>query len=344
MSALETLAPVTIFRDYAASEKHEELWTLCALAPRIRAVTAPQKSRLPWLKLARFGDLRSDKKSLRHDANVLAVTGIEADYDGGKIAFDAALELLEKQGIAALTYTSPSHAEDAPRWRILCPFSEEVAPDKRRQLLGRLNGLFGGIFSRESWALSQSYYFGSVNHNPSHRAELIDGTPIDQHDDLDAIWTGPGNAQSERGAPDGEGSGDEREIAELVQRALTGAELHTALLPLAARLIARNVPAAATAEILRGVMLAWPESARNKRWRARYAEIGRLVESAVGKYGAAAEQRRQSHRELSRLGCRLVRDGVPSSEILRRLDSINAELVACVIDSRFNVRIDGSAT
>ena len=33
-----------------------------ALAGRIRVVTAPSKARLPWLKLARFGDTRTDKR------------------------------------------------------------------------------------------------------------------------------------------------------------------------------------------------------------------------------------------------------------------------------------------
>ena len=105
------------------------------------------------------------------------------------------------------------------------------------------------------WTLSQSYYFGSVNHNPAHRVALIDGTPIHQHDDLDAIWIGPGNADA-AGTPDE--PGDEREIAELVRRVLTGEEIHTTLCPLAARLIGRSVPPETTAEILRGIMLSYP--------------------------------------------------------------------------------------
>jgi hypothetical protein len=41
-------------------------------------------------------------------------------------------------------------------------------------------------FTIESWTLSQSYYFGSVNQNPSHRVEIITGTPIDLMVELDA--------------------------------------------------------------------------------------------------------------------------------------------------------------
>jgi hypothetical protein len=73
---------------------------------------------------------------------------------------------------------------------VLCPLSQEYPPDRRDVFLARLNGLFGGIFSRESWTLSQSYYFGSVKQNPSHRVAVLAGKPIDQADELDAIAIG----------------------------------------------------------------------------------------------------------------------------------------------------------
>ena len=73
---------------------------------------------------------------------------------------------------------------------MLCPLSQEYPPDRRDAFLARLNGLFGGIFSRESWTLSQSYYFGSVNSNPSHRVAVLAGKPIDQAVELDATAIG----------------------------------------------------------------------------------------------------------------------------------------------------------
>ncbi|MFL5255854.1 MAG: hypothetical protein ACJ8AI_23740, partial [Rhodopila sp.] len=88
-------------------------------------------------------------------------------------------------GVAGMLYTSPSHSEDAPRWRILCPVSADRAPDRREPLLARLNGVLGGVLAPESFTLSQSYYFGSVNSNPSHRVELIDGAYLDERNDLD---------------------------------------------------------------------------------------------------------------------------------------------------------------
>jgi len=187
---------VTMFKNYAAAMRHEEPWHLRTLAERIRATTASKKEVLPWLKLARFGDNRTDKGSLRHDANVLAITGIEADYDAEQMPVSDAVEKLEKAGILSMAYTSPSHTEAKPRWRVICPTSCELPPAQRDKLMGRLNGLFGGVFSCESWTLSQSYYYGSVSHNPAHRVELIDGTPIDEHDELDEIWKGKPHTSS----------------------------------------------------------------------------------------------------------------------------------------------------
>jgi hypothetical protein len=153
-----------ILPGYAAATKHEEALHLPDLADRIATTTAASKTTLPWLKLARFGDHRTDANSLRHNANVLTITGIEADYDGERVPFDDGRAILRKAGVAAIVYTSPSHTEDAPRWRVL--LSAECPAARRDAFMARLNGLFSGIFSNESWTLSQSYYYSSVNRSP----------------------------------------------------------------------------------------------------------------------------------------------------------------------------------
>src|SRR5438067_12218471 len=129
------------------------------LAELIRTTTTPEKARLPWLKLARFGNARSEKGSLSNDRNVIAVCGIEADYDGEKIMFAEAVEILQNAGVEAIVYTSPSHTDAAPRWRILCVFSCALSPDRRQHMLGRLNGLFRGVLAEECWTLSQAVRF-----------------------------------------------------------------------------------------------------------------------------------------------------------------------------------------
>jgi hypothetical protein len=186
---------ITFFSDAFARLKREERLTADQLKQRIALVSQPEKARLPWLKCARFGDRRSDKDSLRHDGNVDAITGIEGDYDatpnnGRLISFEEALARIRNAGINAIVYTSPSFTEDLQKYRVLCPMSAEHPPEDRDRYMARLNGLFDGEFAAESWVLSQSYYYGAVNHNPSHRIEVIDGICIDRADHLDATAIG----------------------------------------------------------------------------------------------------------------------------------------------------------
>jgi len=176
---------VTFFSSFGATKKREIETTIDALAPRIRAAGALTKGALPWLKLARFGDHRTEKNSLRNNDNVVFVSGIEADYDHGITTVDDALTILRNARICAMVYTSPSHSEDEHRWRVLCPLSVDHAPADRFNLLARLNGLFQGSLSGESFTLSQSYYFGRVKDNPSHRVDLVEGDYLDLRVDLD---------------------------------------------------------------------------------------------------------------------------------------------------------------
>ena len=153
------------------------------------------------MKLARFGDIRTASRSLRHNSNVLAVTGAAGDYDGGKIPVAEAVEKLTLAGVLAIVHTSPSHTEDTPRWRVICPFSTELSPERHAKMVSRINGLLGGILAGESWTLSQAYYYGGVRANPSHEVHLVDGTPIDLIDELEASETGKPNASTPAAQP-----------------------------------------------------------------------------------------------------------------------------------------------
>ncbi|MFT4913332.1 MAG: hypothetical protein ACI9YM_001929 [Brevundimonas sp.] len=155
------------------------------LAGLIKSTTAAEKSRLPWLKLASFGDVATDKGALRHDANLIAVHGIEGDYDAGQVSVGDAVARLNAAGLAALVYTTPSHTADVPRWRVLCPTSADIAPGDREALCERLNGALGGILAPESFTRSQAYYFGGVGTLPEIR--LVDGRTIDLATELPRI-------------------------------------------------------------------------------------------------------------------------------------------------------------
>jgi putative DNA primase/helicase len=185
---------ITLFDNYAARTKREECVTPAALIDVIRNTAAPSKDALPWLKLARFGDNPSKNGCLRYNSNVIEITGLEGDYDGEVITMARATEILEKVGIEAIVYPSPSWALDKPRWRILCPFSRSLPPSERDRMMGRLEGSFRqslgltAVFADESWPLSQSFYFGYVTNGVSPpEPEYVEGIPIDLLDKLDAL-------------------------------------------------------------------------------------------------------------------------------------------------------------
>ena len=279
---------VTIFGDHAAQDKRQESLTTEGLAELIRATSAPEKARLPWLKLARFGNARTPKGSLRHDRNVIACSGLEADYDGGKIGFAEAVETIEKAGIQAIVYTTPSHSDQAPRWRVLCPFSCELAPDRREPMMGRLNGIFRGCFTCESWTLSQAYYYGSVNNNPMHRVGVIEATPIDQLDELDKISRGKPDTIDKRGNGNGHFESGPVDEDALLAAIVNGESYRTSCTRLVGKWAQQGVPFLDTQKRLCAAFDEVAAVDRDGRWRRRRADVPRIVR---GIYGREAEQR-----------------------------------------------------
>jgi hypothetical protein len=176
--------------------------SLADLRDMTLTTVAANKQDLPWLKLAKFGDKRSKKDSLRNDNNVEVIVGIETDYDGETVAFDEAVAIVRRSRLNALLYTSPSHTAAAPRWRAILPTSRPLPPEERSHLVARVNGIFGGILSNESFTLSQSYYYGHIRGNGDHRAEIVAGDFVDLRDDLDAGACG--KRQNDSAASDGD--------------------------------------------------------------------------------------------------------------------------------------------
>jgi hypothetical protein len=275
---------VTFFSDFAAREKRQEVLSLGAMAELARTTTATSKAELPWWKLARFGNWATPRGSLRHDRNVLCVSGVEGDYDGEVVAFDEAVERLAKAGLAGLVYTSPSHSPARPRWRVLCPTSRELPKDDRFRLVSRLNGVLGGVLGVESWTLSQSYYYGSVGNNPAHWVEVIDGEFIDRLHELDLIARGKPATKAGNGHPNAPGPIDEKALLEQIR---TGESYHPAAMRLIGSWALHGVPLMeAEARLVDAFEGVFPAD-RDDRWRARYASIPTMLSYA---YPKQAEQ------------------------------------------------------
>jgi hypothetical protein len=189
-SVLDRPLTLTTFPDELARTKAEETISLRDFACRVHRPIARAKGQLPLLKLARFGDIPTPKGTLRNNANVLAVDGIEGDYDGEVIGIAEAAALLKAADIAAVLYSSPSHTPNKPRWRVLCPLSTTAAPEERERLCARLNSALGGLLSGETFTLSQSYYFGLVDGASAPVVTVVDGRGLDAAAELDASAIG----------------------------------------------------------------------------------------------------------------------------------------------------------
>ena len=175
---------MTRFEDETAQTKRKGEHTLPKWRDHIFETTAVSKDKTPWLKLAAFGDDRSGAGCQRTNGNVTEITGVECDYDDEVVSFDEAVEAMRAAGVRCLLYTSASHSPKTPRWRILAPLSKHYPPASRAPMVGRLNGLFDGYLAPESFVLSTSYHYGSVNNNPHHQAIVLDGQFLDLMDGL----------------------------------------------------------------------------------------------------------------------------------------------------------------
>jgi len=175
---------LTMFKNETGSPRYKAELTLPEWRDKILTADADVKNKLLWLKGAHFGDIKSKNGSYRTNLNVESFSAIVVEYDGGEISVDDGVAILAKAGVRSLIYTSPSHSIDKPRWRIVLPLSYNAAKTRHDILVATVNGLFDGKLAPESFTLSQSYYFGSVNHNPDHRCEIVDGKFLDMADKL----------------------------------------------------------------------------------------------------------------------------------------------------------------
>jgi hypothetical protein len=194
---------VTFFPNKLAQSQNRIDLTLPQLAEQIRLKTGPSKEKLPWLKLAVFGEKRSERNCLRTNANTQQITGIEVEHDKGEIAFDTAIAVLRTAGLRALITHRPA----------TCPLPRNAGAScchcrtsSRRTLAvcwsRASTGCLAASLRPKSFNLSLAYLYGSVNGNPAHRVEVIDGDFIDLRSDLDQGAMGKGVSPDRKQAPE----------------------------------------------------------------------------------------------------------------------------------------------
>jgi hypothetical protein len=290
--ALDRPIAVTVFPDLSGRVKHEIRMTPRELARHIETTVAPEKHKLLLIKLATFGDRRTGKGSLRHDDNLLEVHGIEADYDGQVMTPEDMAESLRQNDVAALVYTSPSHTDDHPRFRVLAPFDKPLPPPFRVTALNRLQGLINCDFGPESWVLSQAYFIGSVAGTPPPRVWLVDSSrTIDQATDLDAAARGKPSKGNGAPAQCGSaplftidaGNANSANVVAEMEAIRTGCGSHDALVRLAGRWAAAGMGADDIAAVLRTALLARDPAGRDANWQTALDDLLRLAEWVVAK-------------------------------------------------------------
>jgi hypothetical protein len=289
---------ITLFPNQYASSMRFASTTLRELGDRIQRTSARSKESLPFVKFAHFGNERSNADCLRHDHNVISINGCELDYDEKKVPFETAVDIAKKANLHCLIYTSASHTEDKPKWRIVCRASEaaegdtDYLRDTRAKWAARVNGIYGGIFAPESFVLSQSYYFGSVKGNPPPRVAIVEGDYIDRRPDLDANALGKDRKPANAG-PDHFTEHAEQTLhvkasySELLGPILSGDNYNQKLIRFVSKLAAAGTDENSIVDLAQGVM-ELSKGPRDARWQDRFDDIPRYVASAVKKFSPEA--------------------------------------------------------
>lgn len=123
-AAADLPVTVTTFKSRSGQSLRRRTMTLRELSQWVTEPAADDKARLPLLKLAMFGNRRTPLRmqrgkrignSLRHNANVLTVSGCELDYDAGTMTPAEAARAFTEAGVVALIYTTPSHGQPPAR-------------------------------------------------------------------------------------------------------------------------------------------------------------------------------------------------------------------------------------
>lgn len=86
-----------------------------------------------------FATFDEPRRLARH---VTGITALALDVDGGAIIVDAYRKLLEL-GLAGVIWTTHSHTEAAPRFRVVCPLDRPMNPKALRVALAALGDALG---------------------------------------------------------------------------------------------------------------------------------------------------------------------------------------------------------
>lgn len=102
-------------------------------------------------------------------------TLVVGEHDAGTVSVDEAIARLQKAGVAAFLYTSPSHTPGTPRWRVVAPLQAPCGPEAYPEYLDLLNGALGGCLAPESADRRRRWFYGRVEGAAEYRVEVAKG-------------------------------------------------------------------------------------------------------------------------------------------------------------------------
>ncbi|MGP5563690.1 DNA primase family protein [Vreelandella alkaliphila] len=239
---------ITLWTDVKGTAKKDMEMSWPQFGEWLSALPPAQvKDNCKLIKLARFGGDRTEKRSLRHDANVVEVTGIEGDYDDEVMTPEEAIAKLEAAGLRATVAPTFTSTPDTPRWRVLTPLMEAVSPSERLKYLEALNGILGGVLAKESATLSQSYYVGvpsgadyTVKHTfgDPREGSTLDG--LEMMDGIDHLRV-PVGKKKDKATSSGDGEAfDDSTFDDWVQDLVSCDSIHPALVRIVAHCVAKG--------------------------------------------------------------------------------------------------------
>ena len=282
---------VSFFNDVYARDAIGEELTIEDFFERVRNARGATKAALPLFTCGRLGSLRTPPdpnnpragNSLRHDANVQTVTGIAGDYDAESQPFDDAVSRLDAADVSFIAYTSPSHTAAKPRWRVVLPLSKEYPPAERARYTNWLNGILGGTLSRESWPISQSFYYGGVNGEPEEM-HLGDSDRCIDEADFEATAqpytpSGPTAPGANPARPDFDKM-TERELLDVLN---TGQHYWNPAKRLLMMWAKQGIGQGDAESNLTSAFDSVPQASRGKKWAKERAKIRRWVQDCYAK-------------------------------------------------------------
>lgn len=126
----------------------------------------------------------------RNAENAGLTYAVVGDHDAGTMQPREAAKILEKNGIAAVIYTTRRHRPDQPRFRVIAQLGRPADASKHLHFVRALNHLLHGALARESELVHQAWFYGKVQGveytylrtrgSPMDYVEEIDFDPIEQ--------------------------------------------------------------------------------------------------------------------------------------------------------------------